>query len=146
MQTVTPEWLKAIDALKDVPLDQLQWLIDNSSHYIVPDGAYLVEVGKPIEGTFIVVNGKFRLFFMQQNGIKEITTIETKAITGYLPFSRGIIANSTTIALRDSQVMRFARERADELIRTHFELTQALVHVMSSRVRDFTALVQQNEI
>jgi signal transduction histidine kinase len=31
------------------------------------------------------------------------------------------------------------------MIKDHFELTQALVHVMSNRVREFTAFQQQNE-
>lgn len=145
MQTVTSESLKAIEALKDVPENQLQWLIDNSSHYIVPDGGYITETGKPITGTFIIIEGKFRMYVIQQKGLREIALIETNAITGYLPFSRGLIANVTSVAIGESQVMNFPKERINELIRTHFELTQALVHVMSSRVRDYTALVQQNE-
>ena len=44
-----------------------------------------------------------------------------------------------------AQVMTFPIERIKELIDHYFELTQALVHIMTSRVRDFTALQQQNE-
>jgi len=41
--------------------------------------------------------------------------------------------------------MIFPREKMTEMIKTQFELTQALVHVMTNRVRSFTALQQQNE-
>jgi signal transduction histidine kinase len=105
----------------------------------------LFESGKPLSGTYIIVNGRIRVFFLQRNGIKEITISEAKAISGYLPFSRGLIASAMGMALTDTQVMIFPKERINELIRNHFELTQALVHVMTSRVREFTSLLQQNE-
>ncbi|MCU7374944.1 hypothetical protein PEC18_29925 [Paucibacter sp. O1-1] len=41
--------------------------------------------------------------------------------------------------------MTFPKERLRELIISHYELTQALVIVMTSRVREFTELEQQNE-
>lgn len=41
--------------------------------------------------------------------------------------------------------MTFPVERMKELIDNYFELTQALVHIMTSRVRNFTTIQQQNE-
>lgn len=145
MKTVTKEWLQTIESLKDVPVDQLQWWIDNSNHYMAAPGEYLFETGKPVVGTFVLVSGRMRLFFLQKNNIKEISIVEEKAISGYLPFSRGLIGNAMGMVTVASQVMMFPRYRMDELIKNHFELTQALVHIMTSRVRDFTSLVQQNE-
>src|ERR687889_369709 len=107
MEIVTAEWLQSIEALKEVPLDQLQWMIDNSSGRLFQEGEYLFETGKPVTATYILVTGKFRLFFIQRNSIKEIATIESKAISGYLPFSRGLVANAMAMALAESQVMIF---------------------------------------
>ena len=44
-----------------------------------------------------------------------------------------------------SRVLSYPTDKIREMIRDKFELTQALVHVMSNRVREFTALQQQNE-
>src|SRR4051812_951905 len=145
METVTAEWLQSIESLKEVPFDQLQWMIDNSRQYILKEGEYLLETGKPLSGTYIIISGKIRIFFIQRNNMKEISIIESKSITGYLPFSRGLVSKVTGMALNVSQVMIFPKDRIDELITNHFELTQALVHVMTTRVREFTALLQQNE-
>jgi signal transduction histidine kinase len=41
--------------------------------------------------------------------------------------------------------MILPKEKFREMIRERFELTQALVHIMTTRVRDFTSLQQQNE-
>jgi signal transduction histidine kinase len=43
------------------------------------------------------------------------------------------------------QLMTYPIEKIKDLVTHNYELTQALVHVMTSRVRNFTALQQQNE-
>lgn len=145
MQTITANWLQSIEALKDVPEAQLQWLIDNSRHYLLNEGEYLFKTGEPIAGTHFIVNGRIRLYFIQSKGSRDIGYIEAKDISGYLPFSRGVVASAMGEVLRETQVMTFPKERMKELIDHYFELTQALVHVMTARVREFTALQQQNE-
>lgn len=145
MISVTPAWLKEIELLQNVPEEQLQWLIDNSRHYVIPEGKTLFEEDDPIVGTHILVSGEFRIYYMQNGARRVMNSFTERTITGHLPFSRGTVAGVTAEALKDSQIMCFPRERMDELIRTHFELTQALVHVMTTRVREFASLQQQNE-
>ena len=145
MITVTPAWLKQIELLQNVPDEQLQWFIDNSRHYTLREGEYLFEEDEPITGTYIVVSGQFKIYYMQNGGMREINDIATPTITGHLPFSRGKVAGATARAKEEAQIMTFSVERMPELIRTHFELTQALVHVMTTRVREGMAFQQQHE-
>jgi signal transduction histidine kinase len=145
MITVTPEWLKQIDALKNVPDEQLQWWIDKSRHYIIPEGEFLFEEDAPVIGTHVVVSGKFKVFYLQNGRRVDVLEYGDKNITGHLPFSRGKAAGASGQAKEDSQIMTFPIELTNELIHTHFELTQALVHVMTDRVREGMAMQQQNE-
>jgi signal transduction histidine kinase len=145
MQTITTNWLQSIEALKDVPAEQLQWLIDNSRHYLLKEGDYLFKSGEPIVGTHIIVKGRLRLFIPGNNGVREIGYFEEKEIAGYLPYSRGFVASGTGQVVEDIEILTFPIEKIKDLIVNHFELTQALVHVMTTRVRDFTAFQQQNE-
>jgi len=145
MQTVTVSWLKALDSLKNVPDDELQWLIDNSTEHILNDGDFLTQQGKAIAGPHFIIAGRLSLFIMQSGAKRELGTFNGGDITGYLPYSRGIIAPASSQAIGEVQVMSFPTERIKELITGHFEITQALVHVMSNRVREFTVLQQQNE-
>lgn len=145
MEKITAEWLREIPALKDVPLEQLAWFVENSRHYILEAGEHLFKTGEPITGTHIIVSGRLRISMMQNNSLREVGVFEAKDITGHLPFSRGKIAFGTGTAIETTQMMTFPIERIGELIQNHFELTQALVHVMSNRVRENTALQQQNE-
>lgn len=145
MITVTVEWLKEIESLQNVPDEQLQWFIDNSRHYIVPEGELLFEEDEPITGTHVVISGDFKVYYMQNGGMREINNNGARVITGHLPFSRGKVAGASARATEDSQVMTFPVDRMPELIRTQFELTQALVHVMTDRVRQGMAYQQQHE-
>jgi len=145
MINVTTNWLLSIEALQDVPPAQLDWLIANSENKILKEGDFLFEPGKPINATHIIVDGSIRMYMLQNNEAREFTIFETKAITGYLPFSRGKTGKAYGQAITDTQLLSLPEQKLSDMICTHFELTQALVHVMTSRVRDFTTQQQQNE-
>ena len=145
MQTVTVSWLKALDALKNVPDDELQWLIDNSEEHILNDGDFLTLQGQPIAGPHFIIKGHLVLYTVQSGSKRELGGFNTGDITGYLPYSRGKIAPLSSQAVGEVHLMSFPTERIREMIKDHFEITQALVHVMSNRVREFTFLQQQNE-
>jgi signal transduction histidine kinase len=145
MQQVTPQWLKGIEALQPVPSEQLQWFIDNSTQLMLQDGDCLISQNQPLNTTTIVISGKVRLYLMV-NGVRtELVTMGQGHITGYLPYSRGKVSVGDFCAIGETQVMSFPIEKMMDMIKHHFELTQALVSVMSNRVRDSTALQQQNE-
>jgi signal transduction histidine kinase len=145
MQNVTAEWLQSIEALKDVPLSQLQWMIDNSRHYSLPEGEYLFQSGEAISGTHILKSGRIRLYVLKNKEIREVALLSPKDISGTLPFSRGAKANVTGKVLEAADVMTLPVEKFREMVSQHFELTEALVHVMTTRVRTFTSMQQQNE-
>ena len=145
MQIVTTDWLRSIDSLKDVPPQQLQWWIDQSRHYELEEGEFLFRKGEPTKGTHVIIKGSIRLYLTQKSGTRNIAFLVPKDVNGYLPFSRGTVAFADGLAEEKSQLMTFPFDKMKELIENHFELTQALVHVMTSRVRDLTTMQQQNE-
>jgi signal transduction histidine kinase len=145
MQTVTAEWLRSIDVLAEVPLDQLQWMIDNSQHTTLAEGEHVIRPGEPIAGTIILIEGKVRYLMVQKNEIREVNIMMPKDIGGALPFSRGIKASVFGKVIEQATIMTLPVTRFREMVARHYELTGALVHVMSDRVRNFTSLQQQNE-
>jgi signal transduction histidine kinase len=138
-------WLQSIEALKDVPVEQLQWLYEHSVEQELQPGEHVFNAEEPIKGTFVIIEGRFRICIIQGGGLREVAVFEPKSITGYLPFSRGKSFPGFGEVLEPLKYLFLPIERAEEMIRTQFELTQALVHVMTTRVRDFTTFQQQNE-
>ncbi len=145
MKNVTIEWLRAIESLKDVPEEQLQWFIDKSSLIDLPAGSCIFQPGDQIPGPFVILSGKVRLSMPFGPEMREVGVYEAGAIGGNLPFSRGKIANVLTEVVDDLAYLQFPLERLEEMIRTQFNLTQALVHVMANRIREYTAFEQQSE-
>jgi signal transduction histidine kinase len=145
MQTVTVSWLKSLEVLNNVPDDQLQWLLDNSKDQFFEEGEFLMQPEEPITGPHITVEGSMRFFMMQGTSRRDYTIIGPGNITGYLPFSRGKIAKGYAQAMTKLHIRSLDTGLIPEMIKNHYELTQALVSIMTTRVRDFTALQQQNE-
>lgn len=144
MLPVTVATLKTFEALKNVPDDQLQWVIDNSKIFTLEDGEHLSVQGDPLGGPHFIIDGRMNLYIIQNGSKRELATIKAGDVSGYLPFSRGVIATANSQAKGHAQIMSYPTERIREMV-SHFELTQALVHVMSNRVREFTTFQQQNE-
>src|ERR1700735_3625233 len=125
MQTVTADWLQSIESLREVPADQLQWMIDNSRHYTLAEGEYLFQAGNPAIGTHIIVTGRIKLYLQQKEGIREVNIIGPKDISGYLPFSRGLKVNVNGKVIADAEVMTLPIDKFREMTSHHYELTQA---------------------
>lgn len=143
--TVTTDWLHSIEALADVPAQQLQWLIDNCECRTIPEGEYIFRVGDPVKGAYIVISGKIKLYYLQKQEIIEVSMLGPKEISGALPFSRAIKVNVNAKVLQEANIMVLPMTLFRELVSQHYELTGAFVHVMTNRVRNFTSLQQQNE-
>src|SRR3984957_7333301 len=105
MQTVTAEWLSSLEVMEGVPLDQLQWFIDNSEHHEMQEGDYFFRSGEAAKGTYIVLSGKIRLFMLQQKEMREVSVLQAGDVSGLLPFSRGIKANVSAKVIEDATVI-----------------------------------------
>jgi signal transduction histidine kinase len=145
LPTITSTWLKTIDTFKDIPPEELDWFLDQCILSTLQEGSLLSQPGLKVAGTFIIVKGKVRVYLRQNDGIIDFPIREEKDITGYLPFSRGLVGTVYLQAATEVELLTFPFEKIDELIQHHFLLTQALVHVMTDRVREGTALTQQIE-
>jgi len=145
MEPITVSTLKTFEALTNVPDEQLQWLIDNCEERILPEGTLFIKPGDPIAGPHFIIDGEFAIFVSQNNSKRELGIFGPGLVTGYLPYSRGKTSTVYMKVRKEMRILTFPTERIREMIKDQFELTQALVHVMSNRVREFTAFQQQNE-
>ena len=145
MSEITLEELKAIPVLSEVPDEQLQWFIDNGEIVEMEEGQRVFEVGEPVNMTTVILEGRIRICVMQNGKFREIAVIREQGITGYLPFSRAKKTPGFGECTKKGRIFRVPAEKIKEATQLHYELTEALVHTMTSRIRDFTSLQQQNE-
>ncbi len=145
MKELTIDDLKIVKEFQHVPEEQLQWLIDQGETLEIEEGGLLFNVGDPVIAAHIVLDGKMRLCSTQSGKEKELRILDPGQITGYLPYSRATFTPAFCEALKKSWVIKIPKEKLIEGFGTHYELIEAMVHMMLSRVREFTSLQQQDE-
>ncbi|MDB5285975.1 MAG: cyclic nucleotide-binding protein [Mucilaginibacter sp.] len=145
MNNVTLEELKTIPTLQTVPDDQLQWFLDAGDTIEIQEGERIFEKGDPLDRTFVILEGRIRICAMQGGKMREILVIKEQTVTGYLPFSRAVSTFGYAECVKKARVLRVYKNKIIEAIKLHYELTEALVHSMTSRIRDFTSQQQQIE-
>ena len=145
MKELTIEDLKIVKEFQDVPDDQLQWLISQGETVEIEQCKLLFNVGELVTACYIVLDGKMRLCTVQSGTEKEIRILDPGQVTGYLPYSRGAIAPVFCEAIKKSWIFKCPKDQLIKGLGTHYELTAALVHMMLSRVREFSSIQQQNE-
>jgi signal transduction histidine kinase len=139
------ESLKRIPALVEVPASQLRWIIEKGECQDFEKGDYLFSRGDPIDKLIIVLKGKFSLKIEQNGEFKTIAEIEEGEISGALPYSRATHAAGFSIAQQKSSIITLDKTFFREMIKDYHELTTALVHTMTTRVREFTRTQHQQE-
>jgi len=137
--------LKKVEALQDVPEGQLQWMADKGEVREFKAGDYVFKNDEPLNKMIIVLSGLISLKVSQNGQFKEISQIVTGGIGGILPYSRANRSTGSGIAEADCNVFMLDKTCFEEMIKNCHELTTVLVHIMASRIREFTAAQQQDD-
>lgn len=137
--------IKLFEPLASVDERDLDFLIEHSLVKIFAPGEMVFEPDSPSNNMMFILSGTIRVYAVQQNQTKEIANIKSGDITGLLPYSRLTHAKAYAQVQTETSVLAFHRKDMPELIQNHYSLTEALVHLMSSRIRSFTKIQQQNE-
>ena len=141
----TIELIDLIPELRELPLKTKEWLLNKSELICFKTGDTAFKKGEPVDSMRLIIKGKVQVRFQQAGGWRDVGTFEEGTITGLLPYSRLQSASTSAFAIEPSAVLSLHKSYFPELIQDHQELTEVLVHNMTSRVRDFTRSQQQNE-
>lgn len=137
--------LKQVPEFKSVPEDQLKWLAEKGEIRSYADGAKVWVVGDEVEGFSIVLKGGLTIYLVQNGNLRDLGTYDPLEILGRLPYSRMKKAGGEGVATGDLEMFFLHRDLFPEMISHCHEITEALVHNMTDRVRDFTRFQQQND-
>lgn len=137
--------LQTNEILTDIPIPTLEWLIDKSEYQLYEAGEYIYEPGRAVDHLLILIQGEYNSKMKRNGRWREIGVWRTGNITGVLPFSRMKEARAHGQAIKDCYFLALHRNHFVEMVNISYELTQAMVSVMTSRVRDFTQLHFQDE-
>ena len=137
--------LQSFETFEGISSEALQWMIDQSDYKLYEAGEKLFYPGQSVDRMQVILQGRYVVRFEQKGETRELGVWEAGYITGVLPFSRMKEARATGQALEPAYTLELHKKHFVEMVNVSYELTQALVAVMSDRVRDFTTMQFQNE-
>ncbi len=148
-QIVTIEELKKVIALKDLPDEHLQWILDHSDYYEYEDGHLIFKTGDPIDVMWILLEGKV-YFYMDINGrLVYYFSFENNNIAGgiggLLPYSRMKKAPGASYAVGKVRVLQLHKKYFPEMERLNPDFIQRLIGYMTERARIFATTQLQHE-
>lgn len=146
--TKTPDllpFLKSLEPFSQINEDTLKWLIHQSELRAYDKGELLFKPDDPVNEMLIIVEGEYVIEFEQQGKRRNFGTITVGEISGLLPFSRLKTAKGFGTATQPSQVLHFHKKHFTDLVVKSYDLAQALVGLMSDRVRSFSIKRSQDE-
>lgn len=137
--------LRAFDLFNDVSDEALRWLMDKSTYYCIPKDELLFRSGDAIDHMQIILTGALLISRNDGKTKREMGFWEAPYVAGMLPFSRMKAAAAEGKATEDTTILMLHKECFTEMVNVSYVLTQALVSVMTERVRDFQQMRLMDE-
>ena len=136
--------LLKVPVFADLPDDQLDWFLSQSTEMRLKAGESYSRQGDPADAMFVMLEGQFE-GRGELNGETVVFSLEPGDVTGVLPFSRMKQFTVGGRAVTDSRALRFPASLFPDLVQKMPELTKRLVGLMSDRIREATRMEQQKD-
>lgn len=136
--------LLRVPVFVDLPDDQLDWFLSQSTEMRLKAGESYARQGDPADAMFVMLEGQFE-GRGELNGETVVFNLERGSVTGVLPFSRMKQFTVGGRAVTDSRALRFPASLFPDLVQKMPELTKRLVGLMSDRIREVTRMEQQKD-
>jgi signal transduction histidine kinase len=151
MEKPTIAELRTNIAVRDLPDEHLQWILDRSEVKEYEDGTQIFKLGDPIDVMWFLIEGK-ATFYMDVNGRQvHYFTFEndeqTGGVGGVLPYSRLKTSPGYSYAVGTMRVVQLHKEHFHDLEQLNPDFIQRLVAYMTERARYFaTQKLQQEKV
>jgi signal transduction histidine kinase len=139
------ERLRAFDIFTEVADDALRWMIDKSTYVMYPKDSLIFRDQEEVDHMQILLSGGYKIIRETENRKRELGLWTAPQITGVLPFSRMKKTSAKGLCLKDTYALLLHRDCFVEMVNISYPLTQALVSVMTNRVRDFQQMRLMDE-
>lgn len=138
-------FLNELPAFSEVKASGLEWFVEHSEILKFKEGDYWMKPGDPVDYLIVFLAGEMEIYVDTPEGRLDIFLYHAGDITGHLPFSRSKGANAFGRFTENSELLALHRNKFTEMVAQSYTLTQALVAVMSDRIRDISQNQFQDE-
>jgi len=136
--------LRRIAVFRDLPDDQMNWLVVHMEELRFDPGTILAREGDPIVHMIVVLEGEIQIERPDHLGT-QIFTVGAGEVSGLLPYSRLTKYGGTSRAVLPTRLARLYKDLFPEMLQRIPLLGQRLVSIMSDRIREITKMDVQRE-
>ena len=149
MIPVTIQDLKKVVALRELPDEHLQWILDRCEYEEVGDGGLVAKFGETADKMWISLEGKIS-FYMNVSGRQVFYfTFENNDVTGgvggLMPYSRMKTIPGYAYAVGNVKILRLHKDHFAEMEKLNPLFIQKLIGYMTERAKSFATTKLQHE-
>ena len=137
--------LRTFDIFQGVDDVALRWLIDQSTYVMYPKDSMIFRNEEKVDHMQVMLRGGYVIRRDSEGRKQELGIWKAPYVSGVLPFSRMKETLSEGVCIADTYVLLLHKDCFVEMVNTSYDLTQALVAVMTNRVRDFQQMRLMDE-
>ncbi len=127
------------------PRPELAWIVTHGTFRQLQQGEVVTRLTEPVNGLHILLTGCLAIYMNRGTGLRRMMEWRGGEVTGLLPYSRLVYPPGETIVEEPTDEIMISREDLPDLIRSCYETTAILVHVMTDRARRFTSTDLRDE-
>jgi signal transduction histidine kinase len=141
---VSTDDLRKIEVFRDLPSEQLDWLVEHLDEMRFQPGEIMGREGEPLDHLTVILDGEIR--FQRGTGADEMTFRGFAGqVTGLLPYSRLTQSSGTTRAVLPTRIATLHRSLFPEMLQRVPLLGQRLVSIMADRIRETARIETQRD-
>jgi signal transduction histidine kinase len=131
--------------LGTAPHEELLWIAEHATPRHFQQGESVCRHTEVVDSLHILLSGRMSIYMHRDAGLRKLMEWHGGDVWGILPYSRMTTPPGDTIAEEPTEVLTISRKLLPELIRNCYEVTAALVHVMTDRARRFNSTNLRDE-
>ncbi|MEM6783397.1 MAG: ATP-binding protein [Bacteroidota bacterium] len=142
---LTPDDLRAVSLLEDLPDDDLAWIVERAEEVTLRPGEALNEAGDSADWMYLMLEGSARAIVRDGERETAAYSFEAGQVAGVLPRSRMQTYGATARATIPTRLARLHKRHFPDLIRDLQEFDSRLAHLMIDRSRAESRVKLQQE-
>jgi signal transduction histidine kinase len=131
--------LAALPTLREMPRDELAWLVEHGDLQNHEPGAVVSRKGERLEQLFLILAGRISVYRDQSTGPRLVMGWGAGDVTGMLPYSRLKAAAGTGVVEEPTELLAVHVRDFPEMVIRCPTFTAHTVHLMIDRARSFNA-------
>jgi len=142
---MSSEFLRKLPLFAGLPESDLDWLNENAEPVSIRAGDLLIEEGTPGDAMYIILDGEFQV--TKRSGPQEIAldVREPGVVIGEMSLLDNTPRSASVRALSDSHVLKIHHDTFHRLLSTSPSAALAILHTVTSRLRQNEALLHERE-